>query len=690
MTGPGRAPSEPSPTPTLRVSAAATAVAGLVAVSVAGLLSWPTTVLVVLVVAVSAAAPVRYPSAKGVATRRLLATAVISFALVAAVLTSGAGHADGMTELAGSLGPWIAAVLPMVLIGQLLISDRVREVMVSLVIAGAMFVLALANHPPPAVGLPVLLGWPAAVIALVSAHDARSRARADVVATTGAPGLATEARRHAAYVALSMLVAVLLVLVVPHPQGIQPRGARGDTTGTDSGGPADGRTGRSTQAYTTGVLDMRARGTLPDVEVADVPAASPTLWRGAVLTRYDGVSWRATPDRTVGQQLAGGPPFALSDTDPPVAHWAQSRDEVTVRAGFTGVLLAPGGPTSVDVAGRLLHLAGGWFLGGDDAGYPATYQVVSQRTDLPADRLRSTPVAATVAADQAPVDSLLLPDTVPDRVRGLGRSLAANASDRYGAVRAVEDYLRSHATYRLDSPVPPPGADAVDHFLFVARTGFCEQFAAAEVVLLRSAGVPARMATGFAEGRVDGSTRTLRGSDAHAWVEVWYPGVGWAASDPTAGSTLAGDGWAHRLAAWWQHAGSRLLLAVALLLVTGLGGVSWRLGRAALRSRRRRRGAASGPAQAAGAAAPPPPVLAAFGRLEEALAGVGAARAPTESVRELAARPDLHPVAGALAVVERASYAARLPLGAEADSAVQSLDDLARRLRERAARATRR
>ena len=212
--------------------------------------------------------------------------------------------------------------------------------------------------------------------------------------------------------------------------------------------------------------------------------------------------------------------------------------------------------------------------------------------------------------------------------------------------------------------------DAVDHFLFVAHTGFCEQFAAAEVVLLRSAGVPARLATGFAGGEPSGDHRTLLGSDAHAWVEVWYPDIGWAASDPTAGTRLAAAGRHERLcpgcavppAGWSWPAGCWSWRTLVALLVW------W------LRRRARRAGDGRGARQPAGR--PLPPVLAAFDRLQRALDDAGTPRAPAESVGELARRPAMRAAAGALAVVERTSYGARAPVGAEADDAERTLDEL--------------
>ncbi|HEY3190526.1 MAG TPA: transglutaminase-like domain-containing protein, partial [Solirubrobacteraceae bacterium] len=86
-------------------------------------------------------------------------------------------------------------------------------------------------------------------------------------------------------------------------------------------------------------------------------------------------------------------------------------------------------------------------------------------------------------------------------------------------------------------------ADAVDQFLFVDRRGFCEQIATSLVVMLRSLGVPARLAVGYAPGHRNPFTGMweVRADDAHAWAEVWFPGVGWQAFDPTASVPLAGD-----------------------------------------------------------------------------------------------------------------------------------------------------
>jgi hypothetical protein len=101
----------------------------------------------------------------------------------------------------------------------------------------------------------------------------------------------------------------------------------------------------------------------------------------------------------------------------------------------------------------------------------------------------------------------------------------------------------AHTKYTLNIPPLPRGRDAVDQFLFVDRRGFCEQIGTSLVVMLRSLGIPARLAVGYATGERNPFTGLyeVRAKDAHAWAEVYFPGVGWQAFDPTARVPLAGD-----------------------------------------------------------------------------------------------------------------------------------------------------
>jgi transglutaminase-like putative cysteine protease len=114
----------------------------------------------------------------------------------------------------------------------------------------------------------------------------------------------------------------------------------------------------------------------------------------------------------------------------------------------------------------------------------------------------------------------------------LAQQLRDEADTQEDLVQAVLSYLRDDYAY---TETPPPTAYDLEGFLFEARAGYCQQFSGAMALLLRMAGVPARVVTGFTSGSLDTKTReyVVRDLDAHSWVEVWYRGLGWVTFDPT-------------------------------------------------------------------------------------------------------------------------------------------------------------
>lgn len=133
---------------------------------------------------------------------------------------------------------------------------------------------------------------------------------------------------------------------------------------------------------------------------------------------------------------------------------------------------------------------------------------------------------------------LQLPGTLPQRVRDLAAEIVGTSASRYDAVQAVRSYLQTNARYSLDTRMPARGTDFVDDFLFVTRAGYCNHFSTAMVVLLRAEGIPARWVKGYAPGEADpqvpGRVVVTQG-DAHSWVEVYFPGVGWIPFEATPG-----------------------------------------------------------------------------------------------------------------------------------------------------------
>jgi transglutaminase-like putative cysteine protease len=151
---------------------------------------------------------------------------------------------------------------------------------------------------------------------------------------------------------------------------------------------------------------------------------------------------------------------------------------------------------------------------------------------------------------------LQLPKDITPRTKELAKDIASGLSNPYDIVNAVTEYLRDNIEYIQAISQPPPNQERIDWFLFDYRKGFCNYYASAEVILLRSLGIPARIAVGFAQGEreippIQGqlppgtgqefpyeqisetSTYVVRQKDAHAWPEIYFPGLGWVIFEPT-------------------------------------------------------------------------------------------------------------------------------------------------------------
>ena len=139
-----------------------------------------------------------------------------------------------------------------------------------------------------------------------------------------------------------------------------------------------------------------------------------------------------------------------------------------------------------------------------------------------------------------------LPDSVTSRTRDLAMEIAPANVSPYERAVAIETWLRSNITYDEKVSAPPSGADMVDYLLFERRSGYCEYSASAMAVMLRAVNVPARVVTGYYPGEYDqqqGGFVYLQ-KNAHAWVEVFFPGYGWIQFEPTSSQPTVdhGDG----------------------------------------------------------------------------------------------------------------------------------------------------
>jgi hypothetical protein len=142
--------------------------------------------------------------------------------------------------------------------------------------------------------------------------------------------------------------------------------------------------------------------------------------------------------------------------------------------------------------------------------------------------------ASTEYPDEIQLLYLRLPRLVDPRVRELARTITASATNNYDRAAVIQSYLRNNFKYTLDPPAIEP-MDPVGSFLFNAKSGYCEYFAAAMAVMLRTLKVPTRLVNGFQTGAYNsiGKDFVVRARDAHSWVEVYFPGYGWVPFDPT-------------------------------------------------------------------------------------------------------------------------------------------------------------
>ncbi len=303
--------------------------------------------------------------------------------------------------------------------------------------------------------------------------------------------------------------------------------------------------------------------------MVDVASTAPHLWRATTLERFDGVSFRRS---------SAPPPGTSGVPSPTPARWL-TRTTVTVRGFGSPQLLTPGAALAVSVSGasvpRLNAIAGDGSIttagapaaSGDrytvtayvpqpserelrkaSSRYPSAYRPFTE-LELPAAGTQAGPVSALDAAGIAAIAA-----SPYAAVYKLARRLAAHASGAYATILAIESFLARGFTY---DERPRPHRYPLVSFLLHEHLGYCQQFSGAMTLLLRMDGIAARVGTGFLPGTLDSATRQLHVSarDAHAWVEVFFPGIGWVSFDPTPPRPLTSSLDA-RLSAGFARAGS--------------------------------------------------------------------------------------------------------------------------------------
>ncbi len=286
------------------------------------------------------------------------------------------------------------------------------------------------------------------------------------------------------------------------------------------------------------------------------PVNYPMLrWRGIALSTFDGHRWYSKGNRRelrAANQEGWIPLGSPLDLKVPIA--GQMRYVVLLQPLASDALFAPA--QVMQMRGNFSGDAGTYFgsarhstLGVDSS--DSIFNPARNFSQIRYEGLSLLPVARPAKARNAGTDYpaeiretyLELPDNLDPRIPQLAKKITAAAGNPYDKSIQMESYLRRNFGYTLNL-AGKPGADPLAQFLFVTKAGHCEYFASAMAVMLRTLGIPSREVNGFLPGEFNdvAGDYIVRASDAHSWVEAYFPGSGWITFDPTpaANGTEAG------------------------------------------------------------------------------------------------------------------------------------------------------
>ncbi len=172
----------------------------------------------------------------------------------------------------------------------------------------------------------------------------------------------------------------------------------------------------------------------------------------------------------------------------------------------------------------------------------SSYEIEFEKQAYSLKKLRETSMADLQLVEENFAEYLQLPNELPIRVSELAQSVTASSESVYDKAKDIERYFGKNGFVydRKDIAVPEEEEDYVDQFLFDTKKGYCDNYSTSMVVMLRTIGIPARWAKGFAPGKPgqkeeDKNVYRITNNEAHSWVEAYMPGVGWVAFEPTVG-----------------------------------------------------------------------------------------------------------------------------------------------------------
>ncbi|MCI0395398.1 MAG: DUF3488 and transglutaminase-like domain-containing protein [Chloroflexi bacterium] len=258
-------------------------------------------------------------------------------------------------------------------------------------------------------------------------------------------------------------------------------------------------------------------------------------WQGIVYDTYQGGTW----------SVAGGEKtLHFPDEGPLNVPFNAARMEVvqTVMNFLPNVSTIYGAPELVATDRQIYVLAqsdaaGKALVNGIQSRFimkqGERYRVVSRLSIVDASSLRQAP---TDYPDWVQETYLQMPDTLTPETLALAQELTAGYDNPFDKAIAVRDYLRANIAYNDQISAPPDGVEPIHYILFERKEAYCNYYASAMVMMLRSQGIPARIVAGYAQGEWDEDSHSyrVRSSNAHTWVEAYFPGYGWIQFEPTA------------------------------------------------------------------------------------------------------------------------------------------------------------
>jgi transglutaminase-like putative cysteine protease len=279
----------------------------------------------------------------------------------------------------------------------------------------------------------------------------------------------------------------------------------------------------SDQGVTSGLGDTLNPGDISDLALSDeiafrvhffgaVPPLEQRYWRGPVLDQFDGRVWRRTDPLTTAESglRIEGPEYRYRMSLEPYPHawiftldWPTAWDADHAQLTPDGMLIGP--------------------------------RPMSLGLDLTASSRPRRQDAEPLPESGRRRETALEPATANPRTFALARALRREHPDERGFVTSVLEMIHSQDFFYTLAPPPLESQNPVDEFLFDTKRGFCGHYASAFAVIMRAAGIPARIVTGYYGGTYNryADYWILRQSDAHAWDEIWIEGQGWQRIDPT-------------------------------------------------------------------------------------------------------------------------------------------------------------